>query len=87
MQGCVTLVVSGENLNFGMISNLTGLRPDRIIKKGEELSLKKFSLEDKWIYKSEFQSEDFNEKINTFLCSLLKYKKNFNIFIDKEEKK
>lgn len=31
MQGCVTLVVFGENLNFGLISNLIGLRPDRII--------------------------------------------------------
>ena len=82
MQGFVTLAVSGESLNFDLINKLIGLSPDRIIKKGEEMSLKKISLEDKCIYKLKFQSNDFNEKVNIFLCSLMKSKENFDNVIE-----
>ena len=82
MQGFVRLVVSGESLNFDLINKLIGLSPDRIIKKGEEMSLKKISRGDKCIYKLKFQSNDFNEKVNIFLCSLLKSKENFDNVIE-----
>ena len=74
MQGYMALIIEEENLNFHLLNNSIGLEPSRIVKKGQKIIGDRVSLKDRWIYKIEFLEDDFSQKVNEFIDTLIERK-------------
>ena len=73
MEGSLSLILSNDEIDFDEISKNILLKPSKVIIKGQLIALGRKSLEDRWIYSVDFQENDFREKVNLFLATLILY--------------